>query len=1111
MGAVFTPEQDHWRFYDDSVAEPGDAQALESEDTKPTLPDNTSNVRMRVQIDETGGKKGTQVTAIEYKESGGSWTALGSANHWDWADGAGVHADNITTFNLTGSDEYGEFYEQSAGSDTIGASIQHEMDICMVPTGTVTTGQDYEFRVLLGGTPAPLASGATYPILTTAAGGIPPTSIDLDLLTLTASAKTLAVVPGAVSTDLDKLALTAEAKTLAVAPGAVSINLAKQILTAAAKTLSVDAGAVTIALTKMALTIAEQALSVTPGTATIDLKTVLLSITTKALGVTVAGGPFFTCSWEADGLNGWDSETDPSSKLSEKSDPPSGYNAKHGTATLEHVDDDTTSEYLYKSFTAPDDGFYLSFWIWTPAASSIAASKLMRMRAGAFVVTWYLQTAGTPRKFQLRVDAYGSIVDYTDAWEDEGWHHVEIYAKPSSDPGLEILADKVSLGTNSTGGGSAPTDIYFGAEWTNDWATTFYYDALEIWNGRPADYTQLFYCPTQIMNLDKLALTASAKTLALIPGEATIALDRLELIMNAKTLGLVPGAVAIALSLLSCNMTQPKMYPWTTIPAPGDEGFDFNLGLVGYWSLEEDAGSDRVDFSTQGNDLEEVGTSGATVDRNAEVPSQASGSWSAGNFRDADEGRLHRINNNLSASFPGRSGADNPFTIGAWVYPLDFPNERRQIISKGLDDIEIYYDGPGSGFARFGFIVDGNEVKQTLQVPLTPQWYFVALRYHNGPTPWMHGTIWAETIYDRIPDEIPREFEINNPENLSEFNLGARFSIQPEYLWDGYIDEAFCYDRVLSEFELNLIIQFGLGNILGDLFIQLDRLPMTISEKALGVIPGATAVSLPTRTMTVDRLPLAVDSQVSISLDALTLSLAHKTLSVTPGAVTIPLPTRTMTIDRLPLDAFVEGQEPVNVFLSALALTIEEKSLAVVPGPVSVDLDPVTLQLTEKPLTALPGEYAANLDAMGLTINTLPVSATGGPTSVDLPTRTMSISAPTLIVEPGAIEVALGALGLSIVPGSLSVIPGDVLIDLQTRELIISTRALDALLQFVTVNLKRQNLTLSTLPLTVTSLKAHLDNIISAPPRDTIISAPPREPLIRTPKRKTTIDAGGRT
>jgi hypothetical protein len=169
LGAVYTPLQDHWHFYEDNNAEPVGGDAIGSEDTKGTLPDNTSNVRIRIQIDETGGKKGTKTYALEYRESGGSWTALGSGNHWDWADGQGTHGNNITTFVLTGSDELGEWFEQAGGIDTIEASVQHEDDFCVVPTGTVTASQDYEFRITHTGTPIPLQSGASYPIVTTAA------------------------------------------------------------------------------------------------------------------------------------------------------------------------------------------------------------------------------------------------------------------------------------------------------------------------------------------------------------------------------------------------------------------------------------------------------------------------------------------------------------------------------------------------------------------------------------------------------------------------------------------------------------------------------------------------------------------------------------------------------------------------------------------------------------------------------------------------------------------------------------------------------------------------------------------------------------------------------
>jgi hypothetical protein len=169
MGAVYTPETRNWRFYNDTAAEVGDSQAMEAENTSPTLPDNTSIVRMRIQITDTGGKKGTKTFSLEYSENGGTWTALGSANHFDYADGQGTVGNDITTWDLTSSDQYGEWHEDAAGIDTVDASATLEQDWAIVPTGTVTADESYAFRTVESGTPTPVGSGYSEPSVTTAA------------------------------------------------------------------------------------------------------------------------------------------------------------------------------------------------------------------------------------------------------------------------------------------------------------------------------------------------------------------------------------------------------------------------------------------------------------------------------------------------------------------------------------------------------------------------------------------------------------------------------------------------------------------------------------------------------------------------------------------------------------------------------------------------------------------------------------------------------------------------------------------------------------------------------------------------------------------------------
>ena len=168
-GAVYTPKQQNWHWYSDALAEPTAAQSLANENVKPTLPDNTSIIRLRVCINETGGKADNSVAIeLQYSTNDVDFTAFGAANHWNYANGAGTEGNAVTTQLLTDATTKNEYCESGTNVVLIGASTTNELDIAIQPTVNVGASTTYYFRVIGDGTVIPLNTAKTHPqVLTT--------------------------------------------------------------------------------------------------------------------------------------------------------------------------------------------------------------------------------------------------------------------------------------------------------------------------------------------------------------------------------------------------------------------------------------------------------------------------------------------------------------------------------------------------------------------------------------------------------------------------------------------------------------------------------------------------------------------------------------------------------------------------------------------------------------------------------------------------------------------------------------------------------------------------------------------------------------------------------
>jgi hypothetical protein len=186
-GAVFTPEQRNWQFYDDATPDTSKTQ-LANENTKPNLENDTDIIRMRFCIAETGGKLGNNVIpSLQYDTDSGfpSPQSFGSSQHWDYADGADTEGNMVDTLLLSDTDTANEYLESASQKVTVPANAAgEEFDFAIVPTANVSGDTTYYFRILLDATAVPLGSGETYPQVFTAHD---PTTYDEDA-TLSAAA-----------------------------------------------------------------------------------------------------------------------------------------------------------------------------------------------------------------------------------------------------------------------------------------------------------------------------------------------------------------------------------------------------------------------------------------------------------------------------------------------------------------------------------------------------------------------------------------------------------------------------------------------------------------------------------------------------------------------------------------------------------------------------------------------------------------------------------------------------------------------------------------------------------------------------------------------------------
>lgn len=235
---------------------------------------------------------------------------------------------------------------------------------------------------------------------------------------------------------------------------------------------------------------------------------------------------------------------------------------------------------------------------------------------------------------------------------------------------------------------------------------------------------------------------------------------------------------------------------------PASDSFISN-GLVGYWPLDEySVGSgqvDRMDVSGNNNTLTDSST----------TPSSSAGKFGqSASFTASNTEYLYRNDNtNLSMG-------DIDFTLSAWVQITD-KSADRAIISKWRTtssnmEYYLYYDNSSD---RFVFSVSSNGssensvVANSLGSPSTTTRYLVS-GWHDATKDEI-----GIKINDLEPDTAAYSGGV--ADKASIFAIGARQTSSPgrtDY-WEGIIDEARVYKRVLSNSELHMLYKWLPGPV----------------------------------------------------------------------------------------------------------------------------------------------------------------------------------------------------------------------------------------------------------------------------------------------------------
>jgi hypothetical protein len=170
MALKFIPNTYAFRWFADNRPEPIAADGLANTDVAPTLATNDNILRLRAMIYNSGTTGSTAVLTAQYSTDGSTFVAMGSSNHWNYANGQAVDGNTCAgpTFFVYGA-TFGKYHESASISETWVVGTRLEFDFALQATATVLGSQLYTFRFLIAGVAITPTVGKANPTLITAA------------------------------------------------------------------------------------------------------------------------------------------------------------------------------------------------------------------------------------------------------------------------------------------------------------------------------------------------------------------------------------------------------------------------------------------------------------------------------------------------------------------------------------------------------------------------------------------------------------------------------------------------------------------------------------------------------------------------------------------------------------------------------------------------------------------------------------------------------------------------------------------------------------------------------------------------------------------------------
>jgi hypothetical protein len=816
--ATFTPQTENWRFFSNSNAEPVGGDALEAENTAPTVAAGDV-MRLRWQIHETGNANGlNQTFSFEYLYNSTWYAMSGGSAHFLPYDGLGTEGSVVTTLLLTSSTEKGEYCESNTNVDSVGKNDYHEFDLCFASIpGNVVAGYNYEFRIKLDGTVVPVGGGSSAANVDMAAASV---QVPITQATFASSAETITIKSGA----------TRSMSALETA--------------SAAETITIKSGT-TRAMNALATASAAQILTVGHGIA-------MSALATAAAAETIlVGALIFWSSFDQAGFSDWTSEVDPNNDLNANV----ATQRLHSTGCMEHVSDDAVQEYVTKTGLSAD-GIYVSFWFWTPEPGTTwPLSELLR--------PFHDVTSGLTSDIQLTrsgsyAQIYGrwgtAVMTYANCFTEEGWHHIEMFARNGDVNGLRVWVDNVLIGTEDTSAQSENplTDFWFGGTWTDGFSETFYYDAFELWqnvdNPGATPMRPLFYgdfIPTAslaaaaaaeaitlkidagigldtlaaasaaeditsevgaIISVDALSAAAVAQTINVAAG-SVVAVDALSFAGAAETITVASGA-AIDMGTLSTAAAVENITIGMAIAVPM---FAASIAaeikplptildnLLGVWLMLEPTGAERKDSSGNQFHMPDAGNDDYRFSSVSDLGGSLLGVYTEANC-------LQEVDANCPSTFPGKdSGTGTDYTVyircrvpaspGAsyhaatikgtdGTYSWKIVNQTSSTIMRA----QHYGDSAHHGM-NFTGVNDGN-------------WHSYVIRWQGSTDD--EFSFWKDGVKNATTFTVSNVRATTTP-----FKIG-NFEIDGVWPFEDYIDEVAVYDRALPDQYIGLIASTGL-------------------------------------------------------------------------------------------------------------------------------------------------------------------------------------------------------------------------------------------------------------------------------------------------------------